>query len=334
MLSNNKVTNIDKIPLLDKFFEEESIRFPAIGAGIFKILYAMSTGSSFMKNNLAKFLINKGKDYPVDFNASGDAQVELDVMMHQFFVNALGETDEVCAVLSEEAEHIVHLKNTFAPYIVTLDPLDGSANIAVSAPIGTLFSIYKRKENVGGPLQTSDVLMPGKKQLAAGYILYNAANVFVYATAYGVNIFVYHPEVDCFFLNYSSVIMPENGPTYSVNDGYLNKFPNYIQTYINQCRQQELSSRYTGALVADFHRHLMQGGIFLYPPTFKRPNGKLRLLFECNTLAFIALKAGGLASDGKQDILEIIPHDIHQTVPLYIGSKKMVETLLAIKLQQ
>jgi fructose-1,6-bisphosphatase I len=211
-----------------------------------------------------------------------------------------------------------------------MDPLDGSANVPTNGPIGTLFSIYPRRTAPSLPLQEVDVLMPGHQQVAAGYILYSTVIMLVYATPHRVHGFTYDPDINDFVLTHPSIHMPENGLTYAINHGYLNNFPHYIQSYIAYCRRQELSCRYTGALVADFHRHLLEGGIYLYPPTLKRPNGKLRLIFECNVLAFIVEQIGGLASDGKQPILQIMPRSLHQCVPFYIGSRGMIQSLLAL----
>jgi fructose-1,6-bisphosphatase I len=271
---------------------------------------------------------------PVDsFNATGDKQQKLDLLAHDFFVKALDSTQEVCAVISEEADSLVPLTHSQAPYIVAMDPLDGSANVPINGPIGTLFSIYPRRMAPEVPLQEADVLMLGNQQVAAGYILYSTVVVLVYATPHRVHGFVYDPELNDFVLARPNIYMPESGLTYAINHSYLSNFPHYIQHYITYCRRQELSCRYTGALVADFHRHLLEGGIYLYPPTLKRPSGKLRLIFECNVLAYIAEQAGGMASDGKQSILQIMPRSLHQCVPFYIGSKGMIQPLLALASQ-
>jgi len=316
------------IPSLTQFLGEEQARFPNIPTAIPTIIQAMATSARFISKAVVQSMIDKDGTCTESLNSSGDTQQKLDIVAQSFFLEALEATQEVCAVISEEADALVPLRNKNAKYIVALDPLDGSSNINVNSPIGTLFSIYQRISPSEVSIQDAEVLIPGKQQLAAGYMLYSTVTTLVYATIYGVHGFTYDPTVNQFFLTHPALRMPENGITYAINHSYLHTFPHYIQNYIAYCRRQELTSRYTGALVADFHRHLLEGGIYLYPPTYKRPNGKLRLMFECNVLAFIAEQAGGLATDGKQPILNIMPRHIHQCVPFYIGSKTMVKNLL------
>ncbi|OJW69871.1 MAG: fructose-bisphosphatase [Candidatus Amoebophilus sp. 36-38] len=317
------------VPFLSQFLEEEQTRFPNIPPAISTIIQAMSTAAGFMSNALIQAALDNEAGNIESFNASGDVQQRIDMLAQNFFLETLENTQEVCAVISEESDGLVPLAHKMAKYIVALDPLDGSSNVDVNGPVGTLFSIYQRTSSAEIPLQDKDGLILGKQQLAAGYILYSTVTMLVYATIYGVHGFTYNPTIDEFFLTHPAIRMPENGLTYAINHSYLHSFPHYVQNYITYCRRQELSSRYTGALVADFHRHLLEGGIYLYPPTYKRPNGKLRLMFECNVLAFIAEQAGGLASDGRQPILNIIPRHLHQCVPFYIGSKMMVQKLLS-----
>lgn len=323
----------DRIPyqasLLGQVLQEEQKNYN-IPTAISAIIQALATSSSFMQQAVIQAMLEKeGK--PVDsFNATGDKQQKLDLLAHNFFVKELDNTQKVCAIISEEADSLVSLTHAQAPYIVAMDPLDGSSNVAINGPIGTLFSIYPRRTASEVSLQETDVLMPGSQQIAAGYILYSTVIMLVYATSHRVHGFTYDPGINDFVLTHPHIYMPENGITYAINHSYLNNFPHYIQNYIAYCRRQELSCRYTGALVADFHRHLLEGGIYLYPPTLKRPNGKLRLMFECNVLAFIAEQAGGLASDGKKPILQIVPGNLHQCVPFYIGSRGMIQSLLAL----
>lgn len=263
------------------------------------------------------------------YNSSGEEQQKLDMLAHNVFVQALAATGEVCGMTSEEEEGIIAFTNSAGNYVVAIDPLDGSPNIDVNAPIGTIFSVYRRCSPPSGSIQEADVLQTGQHQLAAGYILYGTSTMLVYTIGHGVHGFTYDPTVQEFFLAHQNMQMPQDGESYAINDGYFDEFPGYIQRYIQQCRQQGYAARYMGALVADFHRHLIQGGIYLYPPTQKNPGGKLRLTLECNALAFIAEQAGGAASNGQQSILSIQPQTIHQRVPLYVGSKNMVQSLLA-----
>jgi fructose-1,6-bisphosphatase I len=327
-MSESQENISQSIPSLNHFLEREQARFPNIPAAIPIIIQAMATSARFMGKAVVQSMIDRDGACVESFNSSGDTQQKLDILAQSLLLEILEATQEVCAVISEEADLFVPLSNKDARYIVALDPLDGSSNVNVNSPIGTLFSIYARNSSSEEPIQDIDMLISGKYQLAAGYILYSTVTTLVYATIYGVHGFTYDPAVNEFLLTHPSLRMPENGISYAINHSYLHTFPHYIQNYIAYCRRQELTSRYTGALVADFHRHLLEGGIYLYPPTYKRPNGKLRLMFECNVLAFIAEQAGGLATDGKQPILNIIPRHIHQCVPFYIGSKTMVKNLL------
>lgn len=323
----------DKIPhqapLLQQVLQEEQANY-SIPAAVSAIIQALATSPSFIQHAVMQTMLEKEDKLVDSFNATGDKQQSLDLLAHDFFVKVLDNTQEVCAIISEEADSLVALTHSQAPYIVAVDPLDGSGNVSINGPIGTLFSIYPRRTAPEASLEEKDVLMFGNQQVAAGYILYSSVVMLVYATSHQVHGFIYDPDINDFVLTHPHIHMPENGLTYAINHGYLNSFPHYIQNYIAYCRRQELTSRYTGALVADFHRHLLEGGIYLYPPTLKSPNGKLRLMFECNVLAFIAEQAGGLASDGKQPILQIMPRSLHQCVPFYVGSKGMLETLLAV----
>lgn len=212
-----------------------------------------------------------------------------------------------------------------------MDPLDGSSNIDVNVSIGTIFSIYKRISDPSGPVTLHDFLQPGNKQVAAGYGLYGSSSILVYTTGNGVNAFTLDPSIGTFCLSHEDMIFPKNGKLYSINEGNINTFDPGVKKYIDYCQQEDVStnrpysSRYIGSLVADFHRNLLRGGIYIYPGTKKAPKGKLRLLYECNPLAFIAEQAGGRATDGQRRILDIQPVELHQRVPFFVGSKDMVE---------
>ncbi len=261
------------------------------------------------------------------FNPSGDEQKAFDLTTHQWCIQELEATQAVCAVLSEEAEDWVDLSNMCGRYVVAFDPLDGSTNIEVNAPTGTIFSVYERRSPVGSPIQTRDILQPGEHQVASGYLLYSTYTMFFYTTRNGVHGFVYVPSFDDFFLVYPDKQIPYRGKGYAANDGHFDGFPGNVQRYIQRCRKQGCLARYAGAFVTDFHRCLMHGGIFMYPTTARNPKGKLRLMLECNAMALIAEQAGGAASTGQQSILSVQPQSIHQPVPIYIGSRGMVEDL-------
>lgn len=257
-------------------------------------------------------------------NTGGDDQQKLDVLANIRFTRALAKGGEVCALVSEESETYVDLNNE-GKYVMAIDPLDGSSNIDVNVSIGTIFSVYRRKSPVGTPILPMDILQPGNEQVAAGYVLYGSSTMLVYTTGFGVNGFTYEPTLGEYFLSHPDMTMPEDGKTYSVNEGLSNSFSPSVKEYIQYCKDQNYTARYIGSLVADFHRNLLKGGIYIYPSTSKDKNGKLRLMYECNALAFIAEQAGGSATDGKVRILDIQPERLHQRTPFFVGSKNMVK---------
>ena len=212
--------------------------------------------------------------------------------------------------------------------MVAIDPLDGSSNIDVNVSIGTIFSIYRRVTPTGTKATLDDFMQGGRNQVAAGYILYGSSTILTYTTGQGVNAFTYENSLGEFFLSHPSIKSPEDGSIYSVNEGNYNDFVSAARAYIVSCRMKEYAGRYIGSLVADFHRNLLKGGIYLYPASKKYPKGKLRLLYECYPLAFLAEQAGATSSDGYQHILDIEPNALHQRSPIYIGSKNMVGELL------
>ena len=218
--------------------------------------------------------------------------------------------------------------NNKSKYIIAIDPLDGSSNIDVNVSIGTIFSVYRRKSEPGTPVQREDLLQPGRDQVAAGYLLYGSSTMLVFTTGNGVYGFTYEPSLGDFFLSHCNMKIPTNGTTYSVNEGYYYDFSPGVQHYIDACKEKRYSARYIGSFIADFHRNLLKGGIYLYPATADQPNGKLRLLYECNALAMVVEQAGGKATNGTQRILDICPSEFHERAPLYIGSPNMVDALV------
>ena len=257
-------------------------------------------------------------------NVQGEEQQKLDVIANIRFTRALKNGEMTCAIASEEEQEIIHL-NQSCRYVVCMDPLDGSSNIDVNVSIGTIFSIYRRISPIGGPVQEEDILQPGTEQIAAGYILYGSSTMLVYTTGRGVHSFTLDPSLGEFLLSNEALTCPEEGKIYSINEGNYHQFGQEIKDYIEECKNGSMTARYIGSLVADFHRNMLKGGIYLYPSTSKSPNGKLRLLYECNSLAFIAEQAGGIATDGINRIMEIEPTSFHQRTPFVIGSRKMVE---------
>jgi fructose-1,6-bisphosphatase I len=269
-------------------------------------------------------------------NVQGEDQKLLDVFANNHFISALQVGGECAAIASEENEEIIHHENevsTQAKYVVCMDPLDGSSNIDVNVSVGTIFSIYRKISD--GKATMADFLQKGTEQVAAGYVIYGSSTMLVYTTGKGVNGFTLDPSIGEFCLSHPDMKAPQTGNIFSMNQGNYHKVPKGVQKYSDYCAEVDkttnrpYSFRYIGSLVADFHRNLLKGGIYVYPPTQASPNGKLRLTYECNPLAFIAEQAGGLATDGKQRILDIKPENIHQRVPFYLGSKEMVEKIHA-----
>jgi fructose-1,6-bisphosphatase I len=267
-------------------------------------------------------------------NVQGEQQQKLDVYANQALLHCLGLRDSVAALVSEEDEEPVTFDRSVetGKYIIVFDPLDGSSNIDVNVNVGTIFSVLRRLPSTDGDLQES-ILQPGYAQVAAGYVVYGPSTVLVYTTGRGVHGFTLDPTIGAFVLTSENMKMPEQGNYYSVNEANAATWPDEYREYVGKLRSgalgRQYSSRYIGSLVADFHRTLLKGGVFLYPPTKDQPGGKLRLLYEANPLAFIAEQAGGMASNGHQRILEIKPEGIHQRTPFIVGSKRELESLLA-----
>ncbi|WED22128.1 class 1 fructose-bisphosphatase [Vibrio sp. JC009] len=266
-------------------------------------------------------------------NVQGEEQQKLDLYANEVFKAALEARDQVCGVASEEEDEAVAFNkelNKNAKYVVLMDPLDGSTNIEVNVSVGTIFSIYRRVSPVGTPLTQEDFLQPGEQQVAAGYVIYGSSTMLVYTTGNGVHGFTYDPSIGSFCLSHERMMVPEEGKIYSINEGNYIRFPMGVKKYIKYCQEsvpednRPYTSRYIGSLVSDFHRNLLKGGIYLYPSTESHPNGKLRLLYECNPIAFLAEQAGGIATDGKNRIMEIKPTELHERVPFFVGSTNMV----------
>ena len=266
-------------------------------------------------------------------NVHGENQQKLDVYANQALLHCLGVRDSVVALVSEENEEPVILDRSpeTGKYVIVFDPLDGSSNIDVNVNVGTIFSIFKRSEGAQEDTRRT-VLQPGKAQIAAGYVLYGPSTVLVYTFGKGVYGFTLDPTIGAYVLSHENIVIPRQGNYYSCNEANLSSFPLKYQRYLEKLRNGETgrtySSRYIGSLVADFHRTILKGGIFLYPPTHSHPSGKLRLLYEANPLAFIAEQAGGIAIDGEKPILSLTPSEIHQRVPLVIGGESEIKAFV------
>ncbi|MFV9551650.1 class 1 fructose-bisphosphatase [Algibacter sp. PT7-4] len=268
-----------------------------------------------------------------DTNIQGEDQQKLDVYANDKFIQTLTNRNIVCGIASEEEDDFICInsqdENHQNKYIVLIDPLDGSSNIDVNVSVGTIFSIYRRVTPVGTPVKLEDFLQKGSEQVAAGYVVYGTSTMLVYTTGDGVNGFTLNPAIGSFYLSHPRMEFPLDGNIYSVNEGNYFDFPLGIKNYIKYCQKEEddrpYTSRYIGSLVSDFHRNMIKGGIYMYPQGSKNPNGKLRLLYECNPMAYLAEQANGLASDGFTRIMDIEPTELHQRVPFICGSKNMVK---------
>lgn len=315
---------------LDRFIKNNQDQFQYASGELSQLLRDIALASKVVNREINKAGLIDIMGAMGSQNTAGDQQQKLDVLANIRFTRALTKGGEVAALISEETESFVDLTND-GKYIIAIDPLDGSSNIDVNVSIGTIFSIYRRKTKEGEPINDEDILQMGDEQVAAGYILYGSSTMLVYTTGHGVNGFTYEPTLGEYVLSHPDMKMPVNGKIYSVNEGSANSFSDSVKSYIQYCKDNNYTARYIGSLVADFHRNMLKGGIYIYPATAKDPNGKLRLMYECNALSFIAEQAGGMASDGKGRVMEIKPKDLHQRTPFYVGSKKMVERAIGAK---
>ncbi len=269
-----------------------------------------------------------------DSNVHGEQVKKLDMFAHEILIRAMDHGGHFCVMASEEEEDIIRIpqKHKIGKYVLLFDPLDGSSNIDANVSIGTIFSILKRVTPDGQPGTLEDCLQEGYKQVAAGYVLYGSSTMLVYTTGHGVYGFTLDPAFGEFLLSHDNIQIPENGRIYSINEGNylywhngLKKYIKYLQS--NTYDDKPYQARYIGSMVADVHRTLLYGGIFMYPADKRNPNGKLRLMYECNPMSFLIESAGGRAINGKQRILEIVPKDLHQRTPIYLGSKKCVDLI-------
>lgn len=310
---------------LDRFISKKQEQFPYATGELSQLLRDIALAGKIVNREINRAgLIDISGAFGTQ-NIQGEEQQKLDVIANVRFVRALRNGGEVCGVISEEEEEIIDTGQPNGKYVVAIDPLDGSSNIDVNVSIGTIFSVYRRLSTTGSNVEERDVMQPGNKQVAAGYLLYGSSTMLVYTTGYGVNGFTYEPSLGEFFLSHPDIMIPKGGNIYSINEGNSKDFYPAIHAYLDYCKSQKYSARYIGSLVADFHRNLFKGGIYMYPETQKTPQGKLRLLYECNALSFLVEQAGGKGSDGKNRVLDLIPEQLHQRCPFYVGSMEMVE---------
>jgi fructose-1,6-bisphosphatase I len=319
---------------LGQFIIEKQADFPYAKGELSRLLRDIGIAAKIVNREVNKAGLMDILGQAGSINIQGESQQKLDVYADQQFIAALKCGGECCIVASEEHEDIIRLDtdiSTNAKYIVAIDPLDGSSNIDVNVPVGTIFSIYRRN-SIHGAADLTDVLQKGTEQVAAGYIVYGSSTMLVYTTGKGVNGFTLDPSIGEFCLSHPDMRIPADGLVYSINEGNYVHFPQGVKDYIKYCQvedditQRPYSSRYIGSMVADIHRNLIKGGIFIYPTTSSAPNGKLRLVYECNPMAFIIEQAGGSASNGIERILTLEVNTLHQRSPIFIGSADMVET--------
>jgi fructose-1,6-bisphosphatase I len=318
---------------LGQFIIEKQNDFPYAKGELSRLLRDIGIAAKVVnreinKAGLADILGDAGA-----INVQGETQKKLDVYANEQFISALSSGGECCLVASEENEEVVLLNKAVsknAKYAVAIDPLDGSSNIDVNVAVGTTFSIYRRISKEGEGV-IEDIIQNGTEQVAAGYVVYGSSTMLVYTTGNGVNGFTLDPSIGEFCLSHPNIKIPEDGTLYSINEGNYVHFPEGVKQYIKFCQVEDeatkrpYTSRYIGSMVADLHRNLIKGGIYIYPTTASAPKGKLRLVYECNPLAFIIEQAGGKASNGYDRILDIEVTEIHQRESIFIGSKNMVE---------
>ncbi len=318
---------------LGEFIIENQAEFQYSSGELSKLFNAIRLAAKVVNHEVNKAGLVDILGAAGDTNIQGEDQQKLDVLANEKFIQTLINREIVCGIGSEEEDDFIEVNSSDKQhqnkYVVLMDPLDGSSNIDVNVSVGTIFSIYRRVTPIGTPVQMEDFLQPGINQVAAGYIIYGTSTMLVYTTGHGVNGFTLNPAIGTFYLSHPNMSFPETGKIYSVNEGNYIHFPQGVKDYIKYCQLEEedrpYTSRYIGSLVADFHRNMIKGGIYIYPESSHWPTGKLRLLYECNPMAFLAEQANGMATDGYSRIMEIQPTELHQRVPFFCGSKKMVE---------
>jgi fructose-1,6-bisphosphatase I len=319
---------------LVEFINEKQHEYPSATGDLTRLLNDIGIAAKIVNREIRRAGLADINGLFGEVNIQGEEQKKLDVFANNHFINALKHGGMCAALASEENEDMIIFGNQYSmkgKYVVAFDPVDGSSNIEVNIPIGTIFSIYKRLTPVGTSASIDDLLQPGNALVAAGYVIYGSSTMLVYTTGNGVNGFTYDATVGLFFLSHPDMKVPAKGTTYSINEANYIYFPEGVKKYIKYCQEDDkatnrpYSTRYVGSLVADVHRNLLRGGIFIYPGTLKNPKGKLRLLYECIPMAFIIEQAGGKASDGYHRIMDLEPYDLHQRSPLFIGSTEMVD---------
>jgi len=326
---------MSKIITLGQFLIEQQIYHPDQPFLFSRLLHDIGIAAKIVNREVNKAGL---ADILGDFgttNVQGETVKKLDIFANEQFIAALKSGGECCLIASEEDEDVICIDNAVsknAKYVVAMDPLDGSSNIDVNVSVGTIFSIYKRVSEDGNAVR-EDALQKGVNQIAAGYVIYGSSTMLVFTTGNGVNGFTIDPSIGEFCLSHPNIKIPNTGKFYSVNEGNYLHFPDGVKKYIKYCQEEDkatnrpYSSRYIGSMVADFHRNMLKGGVFIYPSSSGAPKGKLRLVYECNPLSFIAEQAGGRATDGFNKIMDLEVNSLHQRTPIFVGSTEMVKKI-------
>jgi len=324
---------MNRIITLDEFIIKKQKDFDFASGELTGLLRDIGVAAKIVNREVNKAGLVNILGTEGEANASGDTVQKLDMYANDKLIDCLKNSGECCGIASEENEDFIPIPPVAgkdAKYVVVFDPLDGSSNIDVNVSVGTIFGIYRRKSKASGPCELQDFLQKGTDLVAAGYVLYGTSTILVYTTGRGVNGFTLDPTIGEFCLSHRDIKIPNRGNYYSVNQGYYLKFDVEMRRYIDHCSDMNLRMRYIGSMVSDIHRTLLQGGIFLYPNTRKYPKGKLRLLYECNPLAFIVEQAGGKAINANLErIMEQDAHELHQRETIVIGSPDMVDEMKA-----
>ena len=328
---------MSKLTTLNEFIMDRQEDFDFATGELSRLLNDIAVASKIVARDVRRAgLVDEIQGAQGEVNVQGEDQQKLDVVADNQFIKMFEAGGEVCGIASEENDDFVAFESTVSKdgkYVVLFDPLDGSSNIDVNVSIGTIFSIFRRTSKQGELATIEDMLQAGAEQVAAGYVVYGSSTMLVYSTGCGVNGFTLDPSIGEFCLSHPNMKMPEIGRQYSMNEGNINICEKGIQDFIAHCQEfdpatnRPYSGRYIGSLVAYFHRILIKGGIYIYPDTKNHPEGRLRLIYECNPLTFLAEQAGGLATTGRKRVLDVKPTELHQRVPYIVGSKLMVEHL-------
>ena len=325
-----------KVQTLDEFTIWQLRNFPASTGELATLLRDIALGAKRVNLEVNKAGLAENRGFAGRVNIQGEEVKKLDGFANDQFIHVLRQSISCAGVASEEEDDIVVFddeKSNRSKYVVMMDPLDGSSNIDVNVSVGTIFGIYRRISLTGQPALPSDFLQPGNRQVAAGYVIYGSGTMLVYATRLGVNGFTLDQSIGEFVLTHPGIMCPDTGSIYSVNLTGFSKYHDGLQQYIRRCQEKNFENggpytqRYIGSMVADLHRNLLRGGIFMYPSTHDNSHGKLRLMYECNPMAYVIERAGGKATNGMSSILSVLPTELHQRSPIFIGSRSMMAEL-------